>query len=205
MEINIIKSKFLRGLFDQNTYVLTNKNQAIIIDAGAELEDVIAVVGNRKVLAILMTHLHFDHFWNLDKYLEKFDCKVFIKENCEEKFENGKLNGSVLIKKEFTKIISKKFIKYYAKKLELGDFSIEVFETSGHSADSVCLLVQGVLFTGDTVFSDAIGRTDLQDSSNEKMLESLKLIKNIDFERAYPGHYETATKNEILKTISFYL
>lgn len=205
MEVNIIKSKFLRGLFDQNTYVLTDKNQAVIIDAGAELEDVKKVVGKRRVLAILMTHLHFDHFWNLDKYLSDFDCPVFIKEDQEEKFENPKHNGSVVIRKDFAKKIDKKYIKYYAKKLVLGNFEFDVFDTFGHSSDCVCLLTNRNLFTGDTIFSDCVGRTDLYDSDNDKMLESLKLIQTIDFERAYPGHYESATKDEILKTISFYL
>ena len=61
------------------------------------------------------------------------------------------------------------------------------------------------LFTGDTIFSDCIGRIDLKDSSKDQMIESLEKIKEIDFETAFPGHYESATKQEILKTIGFYL
>lgn len=205
MKIKAINSRFLFGKFNQNTYVITNETQAVIIDAGAELDEVKQAVGERKVLAILMTHLHFDHFWNLDEYLKEFDCPVYIKENQEEKFENDKHNGSVLIRKEFAKNIDKKYIKYYANKLALDGFEFDIYDTFGHSSDCVCLLINKSLFTGDTVFADAIGRTDLYDSDNNKMLESLKLIADLDFETAYPGHYESATKEQIVKTISFYL
>lgn len=205
MEINVLKSKFLRGMFDQNTYVLTTKNQAVIIDSGAELEDVERVVGDKKVLAVLMTHLHFDHFWNLDEYLKKYGCSVYIQKNAEEKFSSSEHNGAVLIRRDFVKSIDKCFIKYYSSKIKLGEFDIDVFETAGHSSDSVCLLICYNLFTGDTVFADSVGRTDLYDSSNEKMTESLKLIRSLNFKVAYPGHYESADKNRILKTISFYL
>ena len=80
-----------------------------------------------------------------------------------------------------------------------------MFSTPGHSADSVCILFEDKLFTGDTIFSDCIGRIDLKDSSKDKMIESLEKIKEIDFSVAYPGHYESATKQEIIKTIGFYL
>lgn len=204
-KIELVKSKFLRGMFDQNTYVLSNKNEVIIIDAGAELEDIKTIVNGKKVLGILMTHLHFDHFWNLDKYFNEFDCPVYIYENNEIKFLDKELNGSNIIRLDIQKNIPKNRIKYYAKKLKIGQFEFEIFETPGHCKDCVCIKWNKYLFTGDTIFSDAIGRTDLKDSSNEEMKRSLEVIKNIDFDIALPGHYESATRNQILKTISFFI
>ncbi len=205
VEIKVIKSRFMRGIFEQNTYVLMDKKTAVIIDAGADLEDVKNVIGERKVLGVLMTHLHFDHFWYLEEYLQAFDTYVFVQEGFETKFEDAELNGSVLIRRDISKNISKKRIKYYAKNLLLEKFNFEIFSTPGHSADSVCILFEDNLFTGDTIFSDCIGRTDLKDSSEQEMLESLNKIASIDFQTAYPGHYDEATKNQILKTIGFYL
>jgi glyoxylase-like metal-dependent hydrolase (beta-lactamase superfamily II) len=69
----------------------------------------------------------------------------------------------------------------------------------------VCLLVENNLFTGDTIFSDCIGRIDLKDSSRDDMISSLEKIREINFETAYPGHYENATKQQIIKTIGFYI
>ena len=78
MEVICLKSKFLRNIFDQNTYVIKSGNSAIIVDAGAEIEDVKNALTGLKVKAILMTHLHFDHFWNLENYLHEFDCDVYV-------------------------------------------------------------------------------------------------------------------------------
>lgn len=205
MQIHVIKSKFLRGVFDQNTYVLKNKNEAIIIDAGAEVEDIKQVVGNSKVLAILITHLHFDHIWNIEKYVSEFQADVYIVSGHENYFDDSKLNASFMIRKNMTFSIAKNNIKYYAEKLKIGSFDIDVYFTPGHSADSVCLLINKNLFCGDTVFDDGIGRTDLYDSSNEKMHESLNLVRLLNFDEAFPGHFERATKEKILKTISHYI
>ena len=205
VKISVIKSRFLYGAFNQNTYVLSNEKNAVIIDAGAEIDEVLNVVGDKKVLGILMTHLHFDHFWNLDKYLEKFDCCVYISAGFENKFLDSRLNGAYLVKLNEQRNIDKNRIKYYAEKLELGEFKFEIIATPGHSKDSVSILFDDIIFTGDTVFSDCIGRTDLPDSDNNDMLESLKKIKNIKFITAYPGHNESASKNQIDHTIDFYL
>lgn len=200
-----LKSKFLNGLMNQNTYVLTNGKEAVIIDAGAEIDDVKNAVGKAKVVAILMTHLHFDHFWNLEKYLNEFGCDVYIKVGFENKFADSRLNASYLVGLNEIKTISKNRIKYYAKKLVVGDFSFEIISTPGHSKDGVCILFDDFLFTGDTIFSDCIGRTDLPDSNNDEMIESLLKVKQTDFITAYPGHNESASKAQIDKTIDFYL
>lgn len=205
VEIVRLKSKYMCGIMEQNTYVLTKGKFALIIDAGAELEDVKMVVGKRKVLAVLMTHLHFDHFWNLDQYLEEFDTSVYVVEGYENKFEDSELNGSVLVRQKIERNISKKRIKYYAKNIKLENFDIEVINTPGHTEDCVCLLIENKLFTGDTIFADCIGRIDLKDSSKEQMIESLEKLKTIDFSTALPGHYESVTKEQIIKTIGFYL
>lgn len=205
VEIVRLKSKYMCGIMEQNTYVLTKGKFALIIDAGAELEDVKMVVGKRKVLAVLMTHLHFDHFWNLDQYLEEFDTSVYVVEGYENKFEDSELNGSVLVRQKIERNISKKRIKYYAKNIKLENFDIEVINTPGHTEDCVCLLIENKLFTGDTIFADCIGRIDLKDSSKEQMIESLEKLKTIDFSTAFPGHYESVTKEQIIKTIGFYL
>jgi glyoxylase-like metal-dependent hydrolase (beta-lactamase superfamily II) len=200
-----VKSKFMMNLFDQNTYVLSNKKEAIIIDAGAELEDVLEAVENKKVLGVLMTHLHFDHFWNIDEYLDKFDCPVYVVHGFENKFEKPELNCSPIVKKEIVKNVKKEQIKYYENHLKIGSFDIDVFFTPGHSADCVCLLVGDKLFSGDTVFVDGVGRTDLYDSDNNQMADSLEKIKEIKYSEIYPGHYEKSTKEKTDKIINYYL
>lgn len=205
MEIKTIKSKFLRNMFDQNTYVLINKNDAVIVDAGAEVDDVVQAIGNKKVQAILLTHIHFDHVWNLEEYVARFDAPVFVVQGQEKRFEDSAFNASMILRQEMKFQIDSKKIKYYAEKLKLGSFDFDVIFSPGHSEDSVCLLCDGNLFSGDTIFDGGVGRTDLADGSEKKLLESLEKIKNLKFERAYPGHYGNASQDKILSTIMFYI
>lgn len=205
MEIKIIKSKFMRGIMDQNTYIVTDGENSIIIDAGADIEDVLEQTKNTKVLAVLLTHLHFDHFWCIEDYISAFDCNVFICEGFEEKFADVEKNGSTIVRKEITRKVNQKNIEYYRPHLKLGNFDIDVLFTAGHCADCVCLKIENVLFSGDTLFASGIGRTDIFDSSNKSMIESLKLIKNQDVDFIYPGHYENMTKKQAEKIIDSFL
>lgn len=204
-KITTIKSKFMKNLFDQNTYVLTSGKDAVIIDAGAEVEDVKEIVKNKKVHAILITHLHFDHIWNIEKYVQEFDADVYVVKGAEDKFVDPAKNASTIMRENLVFNIAQNKIKNYAEKLQFGTLTFEVFMTPGHASDCVCLLGDKNLFCGDTVFSDGVGRTDLYDSNNQNMISSLKLIQTLDFETAYPGHYSPASKAKIIQTINYYL
>lgn len=205
MEIIKIKSKFLKNIFDQNTYICIGKNSAIIIDAGGEVKDIEKHLDGKKVLAVLMTHLHFDHLWNIEEYVKRFDCDVYMCKGAEEKLTDPNANASFMIRKDMLFNIPKNKIKYYAEKLKIGEFEVEVFFTPGHTDDGVCLKIDSNLFTGDTVFNDNIGRCDLEGGSTSLMRESLKNILSIDFKKAYPGHFNEASKEEISNTIKYYI
>ena len=204
-EIKVVKSKFMRNIFDQNTYVLESKKEVVLIDAGAEVEDIKAVIGDKKVVAVLMTHLHFDHFWNIDQYIEEWGCDVYVVEGEEKRFDNVDFNASYMVRSTMVKNIDQKFIKYYAEKLKIGGFEFEVINTPGHTTDCVCILWKDILFSGDTVFADGIGRTDLKDSNPFEMKNSLQKILNLNFKTAYPGHYGEASKDKIVKEINYYI
>ena len=74
--------------------------------------------------------------------------------------------------------------------LKIGDLSFEVIQTPGHSPGSICLYWpdKKVLFTGDVVFSQGIGRTDLPGGNGEQLKESIKKISRLDAEYLLPGH-----------------
>lgn len=204
-EIKVVKSKFMRNVFDQNTYVLESKKGVVLIDAGAEVEDIKAVIGDKKVVAVLMTHLHFDHFWNIEEYVKEWGCDVYVIKGEDVRFENVDLNASYMIRSQISKNIDQKFIKYYAEKTKVLDFEFNIIKTPGHTSDGVCILWKDNLFSGDTVFADGIGRTDLKDSNPFEMKESLQKILNLNFKTVYPGHYGSASKEQIVKEINYYI
>ena len=179
--------------------------EAVIIDAGAELEDVKKAVKGKRVLAVLLTHIHFDHIFNLEKYISEFDCDVYIKNGAEKSFKNARENASVLIGTELKFKVPEKNIKHYTENLKLGEFKIKVISTPGHTKDSVCLLIDDDLFVGDLVFSDTIGRTDLVGGDMGDMQESLKKIKELSYKTAHTGHYVVAKKETIDSVIKNYI
>ena len=202
MKVTQIKSKFLRNIFDQNSYVVENKGEYVLIDAGAELDDIKNVLKKSKLSAIFLTHLHFDHIYNLESIVGAYDCPVYIVDGSEEKLFDCNKNASFMIRNNMVFNIDGAKIKYYTDEIKLKKMTAKIYFTPGHSSDSVCILIGDNLFTGDTIFDDTIGRTDFYDGSAEQMEESLRLLSNLDYKTAYPGHYNIVEKNDIDDVIS---
>ena len=200
-QIKLVKSKFLKNLFDQNTYVLSSDKDAVIIDAGAEVVDVLNAVKDKNVRAILITHLHFDHIWNLENYLQVFQCNVFICKGAEPRFVLPRFNRSEMLYVPRKFFIEKSRISFISSHMKFGKIEIFAYFTPGHAADCVSFLWRRNLFSGDLIFENGIGRTDLPDSDNEKMAYSLNNLLDIDFDNIFPGHYNTLTKSEAKKII----
>jgi len=199
MEIYSVRSKKY-GMLHQMTHVLVDSNEVVIVDAGADIDDLIDIIDGKKVLAVLITHCHFDHISSIEEYIEKWNVNVYISKGAEKKFSDPISNCSFLIGEKTLFNVPQKNIKYYAEKLKIGNFEIDVIDTPGHSADSVCLLIDSNLFCGDLVLGGTIGRCDLIDSNVADMRNSLAKLKYIDFKIAYPGHYDKLTKQEVLNS-----
>lgn len=203
MEVIEVLATAYRGILDQKTYVVAKGDEAVIIDAGADLVDVKKAVQGRKVLAVLITHCHFDHIWCIEDYIKEWNVPVFISKGAEDKFLDSDKNCSNIIRNRTTFNVNQDNIKYFEDRLKIGDFEIEVIKTPGHSADSVSFLIEKSLFTGDLVLGGGIGRTDLYDSNDRDMWDSLEKLEKLDFEMAYPGHYEPMTKQETLRCFKY--
>lgn len=158
--------KVITGVLDENCYVLIKNNTAIIIDPGDDYLDIKEAIGENKVLAVLISHSHFDHIGALRNFLTKRSIKIFKKSSLEEK--------------EYT----------------IGDFKFKCIYTPGHSKDSVSFFFEenNCMFVGDFVFKESIGRTDLPGGDNNDMKESLnKLLTFNESITLYPGHDDETT------------
>ena len=142
MEIIEVGATAYKGILDQNTYVLIKNDGAVIIDAGSELVDVKKAVQGKKVLAVLITHCHFDHIWCIEDYIKEWDMPVYISQGAEEKFLDADKNCSNILRNRTMFNVKKEHIRYYEDKLKIGDFDIDVIKTPGHSADSVSFLIE---------------------------------------------------------------
>ena len=223
MKVQTIRTTWAESELQQNTHIITIEDKCIIVDAGASLQDVLNVVGDKKVEAILITHAHFDHISNMDAYEIAFGCPIYMNEHSKKFLIDPELNVSKYFVQDI--IFDAKNIHYIKGKETLNISGIEVraIYTPGHSYDSMCYLCidnnvednsdqiieminnrqdiadieqHSVLFTGDTCFARAVGRTDLKTGNPKRLIVSLNHILKLDFTTAYTGHMRHTTKLE---------
>ena len=175
-----------------NCYILADETAKVcaVIDPGDEpqrIEKAVTQTGCKPV-AIYLTHGHFDHYMGVAGLLENHpDLPVYIHKNDVVDGRGGDL--------KFPRL-NEKNQRYYQEgdTLTLGTLSIRVLETPGHSSGSVCLVVNDVIFVGDTLFFMSCGRTDFPDGSYSDILRSLGRLARLDGNyQVYPGHERATT------------
>lgn len=160
------------GELNTNCYILSYFNNCLIVDPGDEYEliDNFISKNNFNLLGILITHYHSDHIGALDKLLLKYSPRVY---------DNSNLGIN-----------------------NINEFNFEVISNPGHTSDSVSFYFKegNLMFVGDFIFKENIGRCDLPTGNYSEMLNSLKEIKKYsDITILYPGHgTDTTIKHELL-------
>lgn len=161
------------GNMQNFTYILEDEdtNDAIVLDPSWDIEEIQKVIekNNLKVKYIVNTHHHFDHTIGNEALVKITDAKII------------QHNASTL-KNDMT--VSD------GDKIKFGNSEIIVFHTPGHSKDSMCLVGDGKIFSGDTLFVGNCGRVDLPGGSAKELYHSLfdivcKMDEKLDL---YPGH-----------------
>ena len=193
MEVKVIKS----GLLQTNSYVVSIDNNCVIIDPAFAYQDIVDYIQakNVKVLAILLTHGHFDHIDATDSLAKLYQCHVYIGKDDVELVLDSNLNGSKkYLRRDMT--LNSKYITAFDKEiiLKLDNFMIDVMFTPGHSKGSCCYLIGNQLFSGDTLFRNGIGRVDLPGGDEIAMDSSLRYIFTLNNDvMVFPGHGDETT------------
>ena len=166
--------KITVGELQTNCYFLVDSGEVAIVDPGDEADKIISEIEKLgvKITFIINTHNHFDHIGANRELKEKFGVKILI-----HKSDAG---GEVL---------ADGFLKQ-GDILNIGKSSVKVVETPGHTLGSICLFGDGFVISGDTLFEEGFGRTDLVGGSNKDMAASLRKLDQLIPEGAmvYPGH-----------------
>ncbi|MEE0968022.1 MAG: MBL fold metallo-hydrolase [Clostridia bacterium] len=176
-----------------NTYLVVSGNKCSIIDPGQTFEIIEKAISEYNLIpvSVILTHGHFDHIYSLDKIREKFNIPAYIHEN-DKKMPTDALKNAyhVFFNDYFTqKSAENTFVA--GDHIPIGDEFLIVIHTPGHTKGSSCLLGSSFLITGDTLFADSIGRTDMYSGNPSEMYTSLSLIKNINPSKditIFPGH-----------------
>lgn len=194
----MIIKRFIAGRLENNIYLVADEksSEAVLIDATQDLPEIQKAVKDLgvKVKYILLTHGHFDHIFGLNSLKKSLNAPAVI---CKDDLViSDNIN-------EFTRLfglpdsVPPKYDMYIkdGDEILLGSYKIKVIHTPGHTEGGVCYLVDGKLFSGDTLFRGSVGRTDLFGGNFGKLSDSIKnkLFKLDDKIEVFPGHGDMTT------------
>lgn len=199
------------GPVQTNCYIVSNnEKECLIFDPGEEAVKIKGLLKKRGFtpLAILLTHAHFDHIGAVDDLREEYGIPVYLHYLEREWLGRPNLNGSGKYAalpdyriKEADKLIKEE------KELEIGSFAMDLLHTPGHSPGSLTFAFkeEGFAIVGDTLFRGSIGRTDLIDGSEVKLLQSIhrSILSMPDNTVLFPGHGPDTTPAEERETNPF--
>ncbi len=201
--IEIVKIKL--DFFDTNCYMVYGNGIDFLIDPGSDSKKIIKYLDKRNKGPdfIIGTHCHFDHIGAADKVADYYNIPVYIHQNEEEILNNpGKnlssfFNVNTLLLKTYKILYGMETKDFLSKK-------IDIITTPGHTPGSIIIRYAGYLFTGDLLFKDSIGWTDLPGGDSAKMKTSLSLLKTLDKNLiVLPGHGDETTLEDELKNNYF--
>lgn len=197
-------SQIALGALQTNCYIVENEEKScIVFDPGSEGKKLINWLNKRdlKPIAILLTHAHFDHIGAVDEVREYYKIPVYLHEEEESWMEDPKLNGSKFF--NLRDLVIVKPADHLFKKEEaftLDTFEFQIYETPGHSPGSVSFYFEKDEFvvSGDALFKDSIGRTDLPGGNQSVLLKSIheKLLFLPEETTVLPGHGPVTTIGE---------
>ena len=191
----VIVKMLVVGLFAANCYIVgsSSTGQGIIIDPGAEAETILRTVQQLglSISLIVITHAHIDHVGAVREVQKKTNAAFAV-----HQAEKGLLLTPpmrMLTSLGLSPVKSPPRPDRLLKDgdiIDVGDLHFKVLHTPGHSPGGICLLGQGVVFSGDTLFNFGIGRSDFPGGSHERLMTSIreKLMVLPDETIVYPGH-----------------
>lgn len=153
------------GDLECNCYLIDINGKVLIVDPGDDALKIINKISNRDVVGIIVTHYHFDHIGALDEIINKYNVMVYDINNLVE------------------------------GKNKISDFNFCVIYTLGHKEDAITLYFEdeGIMFTGDFIFRNCVGRCDLPGGNPQDMIKSIEKIKEYKDCLIYPGHGDSTT------------
>lgn len=192
--------------WESNSYLLIEDEKALLIDAGAPPDKVALHLEaeEAELCGILLTHGHFDHILSIDLLRERYSVPVYLHKDDAPMLTDGNLNAYALFFRQDRTWKTADKLLSDGGTLPFGNKTISVLHTPGHTKGSVCYRVDDLLFSGDTLFADGYGRTDLAGGSQEKLTRSLATLFSLpESLTVYPGHGPAATLEQAKYNLGF--
>ena len=182
--------------FASNCFIVHNGKDAFVVDPSISEKKIIKNLQERglTLIGILLTHGHFDHIWRAQELRDETGAKLYVHEFDDEMLTDSSKNAyRTFTGNDFT-IEKADVLLRDGDVIALGDEEIKVIHTPGHTSGCLCLLGDGILVSGDTLFAQSYGRTDFPTGDVPTLAKSLdKLLKLPEETKVYPGHYDSST------------
>ena len=189
----MILKTLLVGPLETNCYILGDEKskEAVVIDPGGDFEEIEKQVeeSNLRVKYIVLTHGHFDHTGALAQLKKATGAEVLIHAEDADMLSPTEQAQPFLMESGQDPLPADGTLKE-GDKVQFGQYTLEVLHTPGHTPGGISLLIDKMIFVGDTLFCGSIGRTDLPGGSFEQLIDSIKrkLLTRGDDYLIYPGH-----------------
>ena len=191
---------FVLGMVGTNCYLVVNEEekQCILIDPAVYSGEIAEQIRREglDLRAILLTHGHFDHIMGIDGFRKEFpEIPVYAHREEEALLRDASMNASLELGRQYT--FSGAAYVEDDDVLDLAGMQFQVIHTPGHTIGGCCYYLQEekVLFSGDTLFRESIGRTDFPTGNGGQLMRSIreKLFTLPEETAVYPGHMERTT------------
>lgn len=183
-------------------YYSVSSRHCFVIDPGAEAESILALIEQEKLLprAVILTHGHADHMGAAAALLSRFQIPLWLHE-ADEKGMRSQVGReyAAMFGIELPPAADRLLVE--GETLADGDLKLKVVHSPGHTPGSILLYGEGLLFTGDTLFKDDVGRTDLPGGDELELKRSLEKIRKFPAATVIlPGHGEPSILEQELKS-----
>lgn len=194
----MILKTLIVGPLETNCYILGDEKskEAVVIDPGGDFEDIRRQLQELKlqVKHIILTHGHFDHTDALAQLKRATGAEVLIHVRDAEMLSASGRSQPFFLQSGGGACPADRTLKE-RDKIQFGGHTLEVLHTPGHTPGGISLVIDKMVFVGDTLFCGSIGRTDLPGGSYRQLMDSIgdKLLAKGDDFVVYPGHGPSST------------
>ena len=188
-----------------NCYLLVHGSHALVVDPCVTVSGILhaAQAEGAALEGILLTHGHFDHILTLDALRDAAGIPAYIHEADQQLLPDGQKNAFALFFGQDRAFRPAEHTLQDGDRIPLGDATVEVIHTPGHTGGSVCYRAGNSLLTGDTLFADTFGRYDLFSGDLNTLKASLRRLAALDPNLTlYPGHGDSAPLGEACACVS---